>query len=504
MMTPPLDLLSLRGTAAERAFRLAHGLDLKLEAAQQNGCTAEQTLCAVAPWLLGELNAVGLAVALTRPNGANELWSYGQQQEELRAHLVAHGVDTRPGIAQVPLVLHDEIIGWLAGAFESDPGEPGPAVLLEVAGQELDNLLFEYRRAAIRHDQVIEVSRRLKGHVLDAALDETAAYLSKELGASSLAIVFCEHSGKAMRRCCRLYEQGRLAQRAMPGDATPLGEMCASSNPLSLDDVLRGTGMAGEAKAAAVIPSGLSEPVEQGLVVAVGSTRLSTCGGNDLLQHFAEVFGQRLVDYHKDRRYLEAFFSPEVVSRLLSFSDYYERFLHSRVRDIAFLYTDIVSFTKISEQVLSGPEEVGELVNFWSEGAVRILHRHGGVFDKMVGDCVIGLFGTPFDDLGGPDIAAAAVEAAIEINDYTTALAGLPLIERIRSSSVVPGLGVATGVNFGKATVGTFGPNGDFTAFGREMNNTARLQGIARFGEVLVMDSVRQVLEDAAHPLLST
>jgi class 3 adenylate cyclase len=60
---------------------------------------------------------------------------------------------------------------------------------------------------------------------------------------------------------------------------------------------------------------------------------------------------------------------------------------------------------------------------------------------------------------------------------------------------------VATGVSYGRAMVGTFGPNHAFTAFGREMNNTARLQGVAGFQEILVMKSARDLLEGAAHPL---
>ena len=62
------------------------------------------------------------------------------------------------------------------------------------------------------------------------------------------------------------------------------------------------------------------------------------------------------------------------------------------------LYCDIAGFTRISEQVLKEPRLIGKLVNTWSEKVVEIVWRTGGVFDKMVGDCVIGIFGTPFDD----------------------------------------------------------------------------------------------------------
>jgi len=66
---------------------------------------------------------------------------------------------------------------------------------------------------------------------------------------------------------------------------------------------------------------------------------------------------------------------------------------------------------------------------------------------------------------------------------------------------MIPGLGVATGVNHGTVMVGTFGPNNDFTAFGREMNNTARLQGVAGYREILVMESARKALKGSSHAL---
>ena len=48
----------------------------------------------------------------------------------------------------------------------------------------------------------------------------------------------------------------------------------------------------------------------------------------------------------------------------------------------------------------------------------------------------------------------------------------------------------------------TIGPNYDYTAFGREMNNTARLQGIADFREILVMVQAYETLVAEKHPLV--
>jgi class 3 adenylate cyclase len=223
----------------------------------------------------------------------------------------------------------------------------------------------------------------------------------------------------------------------------------------------------------------------------------------ELLEHLANALGQRLVDYHKDRRYLQHFFSPQDVSCLLSERNYQATYLTPALRQVAILYTDINSFTKISEQILETPQEVGQLVDYWAQGVVEILFAQGGMFDKMVGDCVIGLFGPPFYEDSPQRLVAQAVRAAVSINEYTQNLRGARVVDKICQSSLIPGLGVATGVNYGDVMVGTFGPNQDFTAFGRPMNNTARLQGVAGFRQTLVMDRAYQILQNGKDSLLS-
>ena len=56
------------------------------------------------------------------------------------------------------------------------------------------------------------------------------------------------------------------------------------------------------------------------------------------------------------------------------------------------------------------------------------------------------------------------------------------------------GVGVATGVNLAPLFVGQFGPNANFTGFSSGMNNTARLQGCATRGQILVMDDAAKRL----------
>ena len=125
------------------------------------------------------------------------------------------------------------------------------------------------------------------------------------------------------------------------------------------------------------------------------------------------------------------------------------------------LFADINGFTRICEQVLERPERIGRFVDDWSEEAVRILHRHGGVFDKMVGDCVIGLFGPPFFKDDGTACAGAALKAAIEIQRFTReSMSAHPEISRLSEILQVPGLGVASITLTGLITESAVGTDG--------------------------------------------
>jgi hypothetical protein len=83
----------------------------------------------------------------------------------------------------------------------------------------------------------------------------------------------------------------------------------------------------------------------------------------------------------------------------------------------------------------------------------------GGVFDKMVGDCVIGLWGPPFFKETPAERAADALKAAIEIQQFTIEqMSNHPEVSRLQEILKVPGLGVAIGVNLASC------PNCDFGA----------------------------------------
>jgi class 3 adenylate cyclase len=206
----------------------------------------------------------------------------------------------------------------------------------------------------------------------------------------------------------------------------------------------------------------------------------------DLLELFADYLRQRIVDFNREWKQLTQIFSAAHVRRLLEAEDYVERYLKPRETKTAILFTDLSGFTRISEQVLKEPAKVGDLINRWGREVVEIVWDEGGVFDKMVGDCVIAFWGPPFDDLSPSEACRRAASAARRIRDLTRTLNEGHLVPEL--AGVSPPVGVATGLHWTRASVGLFGPDEDYTAFSSGMNNTARLQGVATCDEILCME----------------
>src|SRR5205823_5664654 len=147
-----------------------------------------------------------------------------------------------------------------------------------------------------------------------------------------------------------------------------------------------------------VLINGISEAVIVGKILATSRQGEFNLYDRELLAAFSSFIRQRIVDFDKEWRNLACAFRQEDVARLLQSEDYGRRFLAPREREVAIVYADLSGFTRLSEQVLKTPSAVADLVEAWSRDAVDRVWAHHAVFDKMVGDCVIALFGPPFFD----------------------------------------------------------------------------------------------------------
>ena len=291
-MISPSPLLDLKGQDAEVAWRLAHGLDLQVGNSQCSGSTAETTMAQVGPWIVEQLGARGLGLALvhsTTEPATVDTFFFGNDRSllmplilnltELFVSEISES-QTWPFLAAIPISLGEYPIGALALSFDQPPPSPGAIVLLEVVGQELNNLFYEFRRARIRHHQVLELGKRLQNRVLEQAIDGAVAYIFEQTQLTAVLIAYWEDSQNDAPLCLRVYQPGQLIQSGRRGDCTPLGTLFQQCQQPTASDILQTLNWSGIPIGPVAIDIGFWNRDHQGLVISVWGCPLPSqpCG----------------------------------------------------------------------------------------------------------------------------------------------------------------------------------------------------------------------------------
>ncbi len=357
--------------------------------------------------------------------------------------------------------------------------------LLAVACEQMDDFLFAIRQAREKQRVMMQLSEVLKHRVLGEGVKAAVRVLASAMPMQRLLLVSrAQEGGRTVH--VQVFEDGNLRTSTMDGTLShDLAEVLKHEALEHLERgdraLLRRFGFEGAREE--VLINGITRASVVGKLLVTNPTGNFNTYDRDLLGGFAGFIRQRVVDFNREWRTLARTFREEDVSELLRDDDYVRRWLSPRDEQVAILYCDIAGFTRVSEQVLKTPERVAELVEGWSRRVVDLVWEHGGAFDKMVGDCVIALFGPPFYRAPPGERLYAALECARAIRQATTELPRLDQFAHLRES----GLACTTGVHLAPLFVGMFGPNDNFTGFSSGMNNTARLQGCAERDEIVVM-----------------
>ncbi|MCF7885726.1 MAG: adenylate/guanylate cyclase domain-containing protein [Candidatus Marinimicrobia bacterium] len=156
---------------------------------------------------------------------------------------------------------------------------------------------------------------------------------------------------------------------------------------------------------------------------------------------------------------------PDVVEQL---TNNYEKIkLGGEEIEATVLFTDLLSFTKISEDLQSG--QIVELLNSYFEKAENIIFHNSGMLDKYTGDGLMAIYGAPIHSPGHGLQACESILAFRELGEVNIQLNGksIPLFTRVGGAS-------------GKIVVGNIGSSNrmDYTAVGDTVNLAARLEGV--------------------------
>jgi adenylate cyclase len=368
--------------------------------------------------------------------------------------------------------------------------------LLSTWCEEIDNHLASIADARKKAFLTNEMSDALKNPVLDVGLMRALDVLRANVPFEDLLLVFRHEedvSGDTLRY--KILKHGELVH-----DSATMSETGAARGVGNdVDAFMRSRSfrlMAGDDEEVRerfgiqryreeVLITGVKTAKVIGRLVVTSRRGEFNTFDRDLLVRFSDSLRQRIVDFNREWKSLAVTFPRAISDRLLSEESYVEKYLSARERECAIMFCDIAGFTRISEQVLGKPEAIGRLIDTWSERVVQIVWETGGTFDKMVGDCVIAIWGPPFFEEPADELCRRAARAAHEIRAFTRSLGAHEALPELVGQEV----DVATGLNHCPLMVGFFGPDREYTGFSSGMNNTARLQGQAKGGEILCMDS---------------
>lgn len=213
-----------------------------------------------------------------------------------------------------------------------------------------------------------------------------------------------------------------------------------------------------------LVPVGVQIPF--GLVWSVGS------------QYFLESRRRKEL-----RRAFGFYLSPQMADKIAD-SDF-DLKPGGKVVDVTVIFTDLESFTSISEDL--DPAEVSEILTSYFGQTTKCVLENGGTILKYIGDAVFAAWGAPIDE---PRHAIRAAETACDL--------------RRLSELVVHGKTLRTrvGIHSGKVLAGNLGSNFrfDYTMIGDAVNFASRLESLNKYvsTQVLISDTVRQQLGNDA------
>lgn len=170
--------------------------------------------------------------------------------------------------------------------------------------------------------------------------------------------------------------------------------------------------------------------------------------------------------------------------------------LSGEVREATILFSDIRSFTALSEKLTA--DQVVEMLNEYFTEMVEIILKYDGFLNKFIGDAIMAVYNAP---LGQSHPELRAVRSAIEMQ-----LALARLNERRAARGQFP-IRVGIGINTGPVVAGNIGHEQrlEYTVIGDAVNLAQRIESQTKVtgAQVLISETTYRAVADyvRAEPL---
>ncbi len=196
-----------------------------------------------------------------------------------------------------------------------------------------------------------------------------------------------------------------------------------------------------------------------------------------LLSFIFAMFVSIIVDYiisskreQDAKRMLGKKVSPAVMDYLLENSK--DDLIKSKEVEATIFFSDIRSFTTISEKIGS-PDRLITMLNRYMTPMVDNIIHHKGTIDKFIGDAIMAYWNAPLEIKNHTDMALNSAIEQIEM------LASI-------NSEITPeydvNINIGIGIHTGLVTAGDMGAKGrsDYTIIGDNVNLASRLEGLTK------------------------
>ena len=183
---------------------------------------------------------------------------------------------------------------------------------------------------------------------------------------------------------------------------------------------------------------------------------------------------------------LAKYLSPQIYKSIFEDKEMVDS-KHSR-KNLTIFFSDIVKFTDITDT--TEPERLASIVNAYLSEMSSIALEYGGTIDKFIGDAILIFFGDP-ETKGDVEDALSAIEMSIRMQTRVNELQ-----RTWKKLGLSDGLMVRMGVTTGYCTVGNFGSDLrlDYTVLGSPVNLAARLQSMAKPGEIIIDENTQNLV----------
>jgi len=168
-----------------------------------------------------------------------------------------------------------------------------------------------------------------------------------------------------------------------------------------------------------------------------------------------------------------------------------EKMLTGDNRKLSILFSDIRSFTTISEGI--APDDLVNSLNRYFTGQVDIIYNRKGIVDKYIGDAIMAFWGAPEKH---DDDALQSVLSGLEM---------IGAVAKFNENQKKLGkceFRIGIGLNYGEVTVGNIGSERkmDYTVIGDAVNLASRMEGLTKtyHSDVLISESLFEELRNTS------